>query len=83
MNLLFTLLNGSCESLALGGQEPPTPTEDIGMGKYFDNSGLFKITSYRSLNSGSRAITGWELKNLSLNTKEFLICPKNYSEFLL
>ena len=53
------------------------------MGKYFDNSGLFKITSYRSLNAVSRAITGWELKNLSLNTKEFLICPKNYSEFLL
>ena len=53
------------------------------MDKYFDNSGLFKTTSYHSAGSASSAIMGWELKNLSLNTKEFLICPKNYSEFLL
>jgi hypothetical protein len=29
------------------------------------------------------AIVAWELKNLALNTKGFVICPKNYSEFLL
>lgn len=53
------------------------------MAEYFDNSGLFKMTSYRGIRSTRSAITGWELKNLSLNTKEFLTCPKNYSEFLL
>ena len=65
---------------AANGRQTP---KEIGMDKYFDNSGLFKTTSYHSAGSASSAITGWELKNLSLNTKEFLICPKNYSEFLL
>ena len=53
------------------------------MDKYFDNSGLFKRTSYQANASLAASVTGWELKNSALNTKEFLICPKNYSEFLL
>ena len=53
------------------------------MGRYFGNSGLFKAASYSSNELLVSCITSWELKNLALNTKEFLICPKNYSEFLL
>ncbi len=33
--------------------------------------------------SVSGAITAWELKNLALNAKGFVTCPKSYSEFLL
>lgn len=33
--------------------------------------------------SVSGAINAWELKNRALNTKGFVSCPKNYSEFLL
>lgn len=29
------------------------------------------------------AIAAWELKNLALNAKGFVSCPKSYSEFLL
>jgi len=53
------------------------------MGKYFDNSGLFKAASYSCNVLPASGIASWERKNSSLNTKEFLICPKNYSEFLL
>ncbi|VCU63500.1 Hypothetical new protein [Pseudomonas synxantha] len=53
------------------------------MDKYFDNSGLFKSISYQANASLDVSVAGWELKNTALNTKEFLICPKNYSEFLL
>ncbi|QXI31197.1 hypothetical protein [Pseudomonas vanderleydeniana] len=53
------------------------------MEKYFDNSGLFKAASYRRNKSQVGSIARWELKNIALNAKEFLICPKNYSEFLL
>ncbi len=53
------------------------------MGRYFGNSGLFKAASYSSNELLVSCITSWELKNIALNTKEFLICPKNYSEFLL
>ncbi|KPA90082.1 hypothetical protein PF66_03215 [Pseudomonas asplenii] len=53
------------------------------MEKYFDNSGLFKAASYHCNQSLDGDIARWELKNIALNTKEFLICPKNYSEFLL
>ncbi len=53
------------------------------MAKHFGNSGLFKITSYLCTDSLGCGIASWELKNSALNTKEFLICPKNYSEFLL
>jgi hypothetical protein len=55
----------------------------MSMEKHFGNSGLFKAASYncnKLLNSG---IANWELKNIALNTKGFLICPKNYSECLL
>ncbi|AKA26754.1 hypothetical protein PCL1606_53090 [Pseudomonas chlororaphis] len=38
---------------------------------------------HRHGGSVSGAIAAWELKNLALNTKGFVICPKNYSEFLL
>lgn len=51
--------------------------------RYFDNSGLFKSTSSHCNGSSGSAIVAWELRNLALNTKEFLLCPKNYSEFLL
>ncbi len=53
------------------------------MEKRFGNSGLFKTASYHRNGSPGSDIAGWELRNLALNTKEFLICPKNYSEFLL
>lgn len=53
------------------------------MDKHFGNSGLFKIHSYHCNGSQGSDIVAWELKNLALNTKEFLICPKNYSEYLL
>ena len=53
------------------------------MQKHFGNSGLFKLASYRCNASPANGIAAWELKNSALNTKEFLICPKNYSEFLL
>lgn len=53
------------------------------MDKYFDNSGLFKAASLARSGSLGSAVAAWELKNLALNTKEFLICPKNYSEYLL
>ena len=53
------------------------------MGKYFGNSGLFKAASYLCNETLGSGIASWELKNSALNTKEFLICPKNYSEFLL
>ena len=53
------------------------------MQKHFGNSGLFKAASYHCNNSLVSDIARWELKNIALNTKEFLICPKNYSEFLL
>ena len=55
----------------------------MNMLRYFDNSGLFKNTSSHSNGSSGSAIVAWELRNLALNTKEFLLCPKNYSEFLL
>ncbi|NWE46608.1 hypothetical protein [Pseudomonas gingeri] len=53
------------------------------MEKHFGNSGLFKAASYHYNESLDGGIADWELKNSALNTKEFLICPKNYSEFLL
>ncbi|PVZ19883.1 hypothetical protein SAMN05660463_00930 [Pseudomonas sp. URIL14HWK12:I9] len=53
------------------------------MGQYFDHSGLFKAASYSCNALLVSGIASWERKNIALNTKEFLICPKNYSEFLL
>ena len=53
------------------------------MQKHFGNSGLFKAASYRCNETLGSGITRWELKNSALNTKEFLICPQNYSECLL
>lgn len=53
------------------------------MQKHFGNSGLSKAVSYHCDKTLGRGIAGWVLKNSALNTKEFLICPKNYSEFLL
>jgi hypothetical protein len=55
----------------------------MSMEKHFGNSGLFKAASYHCNTLLGRDIASWELKNTALNTKEFLICPKNYSEFLL
>lgn len=56
----------------------------MSMDKHFGNSGLFKTTSYQGNDAHDGCSTAdWELKNSALNTKEFLICPKNYSEFLL
>jgi hypothetical protein len=55
----------------------------MSMQKHFGNSGLFKAASYICEETLGSGIAGWELKNSALNTKEFLICPKNYSEFLL
>jgi len=55
----------------------------MSMEKHFGNSGLFKAASYNSDKLLVSGIASWELKNIALNTKEFLICPKNYSEFLL
>ena len=60
-----------------------TPFEDMSMEKHFGNSGLFKAASYHCNETLGSGIARWELKNIALNTKEFLICPKNYSEFLL
>ena len=59
------------------------PLKDMSMDKHFGNSGLFKAASYHCNTLLGRDIDSWELKNTALNTKEFLICPKNYSEFLL
>ncbi|AVJ23162.1 hypothetical protein CQ006_10985 [Pseudomonas cedrina] len=60
------------------------PLKDMSMEKHFGNSGLFKNPSYQGNDSHDGCSTAdWELKNSALNTKEFLICPKNYSEFLL
>lgn len=53
------------------------------MEKHFGNSGLFKAASYHCNETLGSGIARWELKNIALNTKGFLICPKNYSEFLL
>jgi hypothetical protein len=55
----------------------------MSMEKHFGNSGLFKAASYHCNTLLDSGIARWELKNIALNTKEFLICPKNYSEFLL
>jgi hypothetical protein len=55
----------------------------MSMQKHFGNSGLFKAASYHCNDTLGNGIASWELKNSALNTKEFLICPKNYSEFLL
>jgi hypothetical protein len=55
----------------------------MSMQKHFGNSGLFKAASYLCNETLGSGIASWELKNSALNTKEFLICPKNYSEFLL
>jgi hypothetical protein len=55
----------------------------MSMEKHFGNSGLFKAASYHCNKTLGSGIANWELKNIALNTKEFLICPKNYSEFLL
>lgn len=60
-----------------------TPKKDMSMQKHFGNSGLFKAASYLCNDTLGSSIARWELKNSALNTKEFLICPKNYSEFLL
>ncbi|WP_411380710.1 hypothetical protein [Pseudomonas sp. MPB26] len=53
------------------------------MQKHFGNSGLFKAASYHRNDTLGNGLASWELKNSALNAKEFLICPKNYSEFLL
>ncbi|MGG5288894.1 hypothetical protein [Pseudomonas shirazensis] len=53
------------------------------MAKHFNNSGLFKAASYFNSVLPVSGISCWERKNAALNAKEFLICPKNYSEFLL
>lgn len=57
--------------------------KDMSMQKHFGNSGLFKAASYHRDETLGSGIAAWVLKNSALNTKEFLICPKNYSEFLL
>lgn len=57
--------------------------KDMSMQKHFGNSGLFKAASYLCDETLGSGIARWALKNSALNTKEFLICPKNYSEFLL
>lgn len=59
------------------------PLKDMSMEKHFGNSGLFKAASYHCNTLLGSGIARWELKNIALSTKEFLICPKNYSEFLL
>lgn len=71
------------QARALLGHADSHPFEDMSMEKHFGNSGLFKAASYHCNNSLVSGIARWELKNIALNTKEFLICPKNYSEFLL
>ncbi|SEQ27246.1 hypothetical protein SAMN03159444_01385 [Pseudomonas sp. NFACC02] len=53
------------------------------MAKNFGNSGLFKAPLYPCRDVRVSGISSWQRKNVALNTKEFLICPKNYSEFLL
>jgi hypothetical protein len=67
----------------LCGRRDSHPLKDMSMEKHFGNSGLFKAASYHCNELLGCGIAGWELKNIALNTKEFLICPKNYSEFLL
>ncbi|RMO65600.1 hypothetical protein ALQ29_02928 [Pseudomonas marginalis pv. marginalis] len=57
--------------------------KDMSMQKHFGHSGLFKAASYLCNETLGNGIASWELNNSALNTKEFLICPKNYSEFLL
>ncbi|PWE39583.1 hypothetical protein C9I50_18085 [Pseudomonas prosekii] len=71
---------GTSTSLGCGDSNP---LKDMSMEKHFGNSGLFKAASYNSDKLLGSGIASWELKNIALNTKEFLICPKNYSEFLL
>ena len=53
------------------------------MQKHVGNSGRFKAASSHCNDTLGNGIASWTLKNSALNTKEFLICPKNYSEFLL
>ena len=72
--------------MSIGAHVKPVknyPEKGTSMDKYFDNSGLFKAASLARSGSLGSAVAAWELKNLALNTKEFLICPKNYSEYLL
>lgn len=71
------------ERMIRAGRSDSHLHKDTSMEKYFDNSGLFKAASYRRNKSQVGSIARWELKNIALNAKEFLICPKNYSEFLL
>ena len=53
------------------------------MFKFLDITELPRTPAHRDGGSVSGAINAWELKNRALNTKGFVTCPKNYSEFLL
>ena len=53
------------------------------MQTYLDMSEPERTSLHRDGGSVRAAMSAWELKNLALNTKGVVICPKNYSEFLL
>lgn len=74
---------GSGPSVVHGpGLHPPTQKE-MDMFKFLDITELPRTPAHRDSGSVSGAINAWELKNRALNTKGFVTCPKNYSEFLL
>ncbi len=75
--------NRMIRTSTLFGRQDSHPVKDMSMQKHFGNSGLFKAASYHCNTLLGGGLASWELKNIALNTKEFLICPKNYSEFLL
>ena len=60
-----------------------TPQKEMDMFKFLTMTELPRTPAHRDGGSVSGAINAWELKNRALNTKGFVTCPKNYSEFLL
>lgn len=61
-----------------------SPTQkEMDMFKFLTITELPRTPAHRDTGSVSGAINAWELKNRALNTKGFVTCPKNYSEFLL
>ncbi|POA53588.1 hypothetical protein C1889_18830 [Pseudomonas sp. FW507-12TSA] len=57
--------------------------KEMEMIKFLNVTELPRTPVHCHAGSVNGAINAWELKNRALNTKGFVSCPKNYSEFLL
>lgn len=64
---------------------PPfaTPEKEMDMFRFLTITEPPQTPAHCHGGSVNGAIAAWELKNLALNAKGFVSCPKSYSEFLL